>query len=222
MQLVGEVLPLFIPFSASSHGTTSSKLRSHMVGPCTTCVMIPRTKFCWISSWRLARTILTDSCGESLARTPYLLSRMNVGTLYVLWWTLHEHVDKSIWQTLTKTQENPILTDQLVVMSEHTDITEAFLKHQAFRPVLQALKDPKVLKHFRSLSVCFDLLHLVIVEYLKSPPDYGPNDSTTNKRTREPSVQATPRLSVLEHPKSFTTNRDTTACESGVQLHRPP
>ena len=104
---------------------------------------------------------------------------MNVGTLYVSWWTLHERVAKLIWQTLTKTQENPTLSDELVVMSENADITETLFKHQAFRPVLQALKDPKILRHFRSLSVCFDLLHLVIVKYLNSPPDHGPTDSTT-------------------------------------------
>ena len=104
---------------------------------------------------------------------------MNVGTLYVSWRSLHEHVAKFIRQTLTKTQENSTLNDELVVMSENADITETFLKHQAFRPVLQALKDPKILRHFRSLSVCFDLLHLIIVEYLNSPPDYRPTDSTT-------------------------------------------
>ena len=82
-------------------------------------------------------------------------------------------------QTLTKTQENSTLTDQLVVMSENADITETFFKHQAFRSVLQALKDPNVLKHFRSLSVCFNLLHLVITEYLNLPPGYRPTDSTT-------------------------------------------
>jgi hypothetical protein len=64
-------------------------------------------------------------------------------------------------------------------MAENADITETFFKHQAFRPVLQALKDPKILQYFRSLSVCLELQHLVIVEYLNSPPDYGPTDSPT-------------------------------------------
>lgn len=68
-------------------------------------------------------------------------------------------------QTLTKTQENPALHEQLVVMSENAEITETFFKHRAFQSVLQALKDPKVLKHFRSLSVCFDLLHLVVLHW---------------------------------------------------------
>lgn len=72
----------------------------------------------------------------------------------------------NILQTLTKTQENSTLNDQLVVMSESADITETFFKHRAFQSILQALKDPKVLKHFRSLSVCFDLRQLVVLEYL--------------------------------------------------------
>src|SRR5258708_28036330 len=83
MQLVDEVSLLSIPVSASSHGTTSSNLCSHMVGPCMTYVTSPKTESCWISSWRLARTILKGLYGESLARTSYLPSRMNVGILCV-------------------------------------------------------------------------------------------------------------------------------------------
>jgi hypothetical protein len=57
-------------------------------------------------------------------------------------------------------------------MAENADITETFFKHQAFQSVLQALKDRKVLKYFRSLSVGFDLPHLIIPGYLNSLPDY--------------------------------------------------
>ncbi|TFY80349.1 hypothetical protein EWM64_g3665 [Hericium alpestre] len=53
--------------------------------------------------------------------------------------------------TWTRTTDHPSLTGPLSVMSEFADVTENILKVSG--PVLQALKDPKVLVHFKSLSI---------------------------------------------------------------------
>ncbi|KAN0127458.1 DUF1682 domain containing protein [Lactarius tabidus] len=53
--------------------------------------------------------------------------------------------------TFTKTTENPSFPPNVVVMSEYADVTESVLK--IARPLLQALKDPKIQPYFRSLTI---------------------------------------------------------------------
>ncbi|KAI9512171.1 hypothetical protein F5148DRAFT_1305205 [Russula earlei] len=61
-------------------------------------------------------------------------------------------IKKDRWDlTFTKTTENPRLPPSLVIMSEFADVTENVLKIAG--PVLEALRDHKILPHFRSLSI---------------------------------------------------------------------
>jgi hypothetical protein len=54
---------------------------------------------------------------------------------------------------MTKTQENALVPKSCAVMSEVPDVTETLLKNPAAVPLLAALNDQKVIKHFKSLSV---------------------------------------------------------------------
>lgn len=55
--------------------------------------------------------------------------------------------------TLTKTQDNASVPKSCVVMSEVADVTDTILKSPAAVSLLTALKDPKVARHFKSISV---------------------------------------------------------------------
>lgn len=55
--------------------------------------------------------------------------------------------------TIAKTQDNPTVPKECVVMSEVADISDSILKNNAATPLLAALKDPKIIKHFKSLSI---------------------------------------------------------------------
>lgn len=56
-------------------------------------------------------------------------------------------------QGMTKTQEHALVPKSCAVMSEVPDVTETLLKNPAAVPLLSALNDQKVIKHFKSLSV---------------------------------------------------------------------
>lgn len=60
-----------------------------------------------------------------------------------------------LWeQTLTKTQDNQLVPKSSAVMSEVADVTDTILKNAAAAPLLKALGDPVIAKHFKSISVC--------------------------------------------------------------------
>ncbi|KAH6914894.1 hypothetical protein BKA70DRAFT_1257364 [Coprinopsis sp. MPI-PUGE-AT-0042] len=66
------------------------------------------------------------------------------------------HVKQGRWDlTFCKTSENPTLPPGFSIMSEFADVTENMLK--SYGPngfsIVEALKDPKILPYFRSLSV---------------------------------------------------------------------
>lgn len=70
------------------------------------------------------------------------------------------HTEMSRPQGMTKTQENALVPKTCAVMSEVADITDTLLKNVAAAPLLAALNDQKIMKHFKSLSVRSNLLAL--------------------------------------------------------------
>jgi len=55
--------------------------------------------------------------------------------------------------TFTKTSENPTLPRTLSVMSEFADVTENIVKILGSSSLITVLQDPKIMAHFRSLSI---------------------------------------------------------------------
>jgi len=55
---------------------------------------------------------------------------------------------------MTKAADNALVPKTCVVMSEFADITETLLKNKESVPLLAALNDQAILKHFKSLIVC--------------------------------------------------------------------